>query len=601
MKLSRLLSCVFLLSTLLLVACADNEKPVLIATATPGPNTPTASAPATVTAAPTSTMAVPTTQPPTPTPPVDKDTILATLDPAKPGNDISPYIYGLAAGDDSDPNYFTDIKPGLLRWGGNPATRFNWVLGNAWNAGRDYEFRNGDYGNPGKNVADDFVQTGVQYKIPTLITIPTIGWVAKNTDNNTQSLNVPAHGGPPVKAGSNAIAGYDPTANQKLTSVLSLPRKNAPFAYPPDPKSQTVYQDEWVANLVKKFGPASTGGVKFYSMDNEPDLWSETHTDVHPARMGYDDVLKEFVDYASAVKDVDPSALITGPTSWGWTGYFYSDLDRGSDNFKTAADRAKHGNVPFLPWFLDQLKQYEQKNGKRILDVLDVHYYPQGDGVYGGTTDDKTNALRLRSTRSLWDNNYIDESWINQQVRLIPRLKEWVDTYYPGTKIAISEWNWGADTTLNGALAITQVLGAFGREGLYMAAYWRNPPANSPGFSAFKMYTNFDGKGSTFGDKSVPVTLSDDQKVNVFAALDSSTGHLRLIMVNTQTDKEQKIEVRFPTALPAQSASVYELSAQTNNTLTAKSPLDISGGTSLRVTIPAYSATLIDLGKISGS
>jgi hypothetical protein len=583
-----------LIGTILMTACADDEGPVLVATSTANA---TFQAQTGITGTPTtaSTTQATTTKAATPTPPVDKDTIVATLDPSKPGNPISPYIYGLAGSDDKDPNYLANLKPGLLRWGGNPSTRFNWVLGNAWNAGRDFEFRNGNYGNAGKDVANEFVQTGQKYKIPVLITIPTIGWVAKNSDNNTRSLNVPNNGGPALSVGSDAIKGYDPAANQKLTSVLSLPRKNAPFSYPPSPASQTVYQDEWVANLIKNFGTAGNGGVKFYAMDNEPDLWSQTHTDVHPVQMGYDSMLKEFVDYASAVKEVDSSSMITGPVSWGWNGYFWSELDRGDDNFKTAADRARHGGVPFLPWFLDQLKKYEQKNGTRILDVLDVHYYPQATGVYNGTTDPQTNALRLRSTRSLWNNTYIDESWINQPVRLLPMLKDWVDNYYPGTKIGISEWNWGADDTLNGALAIAQVLGAFGREGLYMASYWRNPPANSPGYSAFKMFTNFDGKGGTFGDKSVPVTLMDDQKVNVFAAVDSSSGHLRLIMVNTQPDKLQKVALRFPAALAAQSAGLYELSAQTNNTLTAKGSLNITGGPELQISLPAYSATLLDL------
>jgi hypothetical protein len=248
-----------------------------------------------------------------------------------------------------------------------------------------------------------------------------------------------------------------------------------------------------------------------------------------------------------------------------------------------------------LPWFLDQMKQYEQKNGQRILDVLDIHYYPQGVGIYNGTTDPKTNALRLRSTRSLWDNTYFDESWINTPVRLIPMLREWIDNYYPGTKIGISEWNWGADDTLNGALAITQVLGTFGSEGVYMAAYWRYPPANSPGYAAFKLFTNFDDKGSTFGDRSIPLKVSNDAKVSAYAALDSSSGRLRLLLVNTQPDTEQKIEVRLPKALPAQSAGRYELSAQTGNRLAAQTPFDVASDTKLEITLPAYSATLLDL------
>ena len=33
--------------------------------------------------------------------------------------------------------------------------------------------------------------------------------------------------------------------------------------------------------------------------------------------------------------------------------------------------------------------------------------------AFGNGNDPATNALRLRSTRALWDPSYVDESWIN--------------------------------------------------------------------------------------------------------------------------------------------------------------------------------------------
>jgi len=47
------------------------------------------------------------------------------------------------------------------------------------------------------------------------------------------------------------------------------------------------------------------------------------------------------------------------------------------------------------------------------------------------------------SAFSLWDPNYTDPAWINDKVMLIPRLRNWVNTYYePGTPIGITEYNW---------------------------------------------------------------------------------------------------------------------------------------------------------------
>jgi hypothetical protein len=564
------------------------------------------------TPAPTSALEagkLPTSQAIITVPPLDKtptpaptranpNALQVRIDKNKVLNPISPLIYGLAGGDESDPNYDTELRPGLARWGGNPTTRYNWVYGNAFNAARDFEFRNGNYGTiaaPGQRfLASEAIQDSKNRNIPFLLTVPTIGWVAKNDDMNIFSKNVPQTGGAPLQPGSEAIKGYDPTANRQLTSVQSKARKNAPFVDKPNPLSTVVYQDEWVNHLVKRFGKAAEGGVKFYAMDNEPDLWCQTHTDVHPLCMGYDAMRDRFLEYANAVKDVDQTAMITGPVVAGWVWYFYSELDRGEDNFRTAADRKAHGNMPFLPWFLNEIRKDDEKKGRRSLDVLDIHYYPQAVGVYEGKVDADTQAVRLRSTRALWDKTYTDESWIAQPVNLIPLMQSWIKEYYPDTKLGITEWNWGADTTLNGALAIANVLGIYGREGVYMAAYWRNPPSKSPGFYAFKLFTNFDDKGSSFGDQAVAANNNDLYNVSSFAAVDSKTNRLRIMLINNQPDKERDIEVTLVSPVASQNAKVFEVSNRTGAKLATQPDIAVSGS-SIELKLPAYSIVLIDL------
>src|SRR5450756_93397 len=198
--------------------------------------------------------------------------------------------------------------------------------------------------------------------------------------------------------------------------------------------------------------------------------------------------------YAAAIKTIDPGAKTLGPVLWGWTAYFYSALDEaaGGSWWNNPVDRNNHGGVPFAEWYLQQMRAYEQQNGIRILDYLDLHYYPQdnypsGQGIFSQNLGDATlQALRLRSTRSLWDPTYTDESWINDQVYLIPRMHGWVNSDYPGTKIAVSEYNWGALGYLNGALAQADILGIFGREALDLATLWDPPTASQPGAFAFR-------------------------------------------------------------------------------------------------------------------
>lgn len=463
------------------------------------------------------------------------------VDPTRILRPISPLIYGVAH---ASPDQLIALGAQLNRWGGNPNTRYNWV-NSAWNAARDWEFRN--YGNdsgkpqPAGSSTDEFVKANFGVGAETVLTVPAMGWVARNTDKQVQSVGVPPDGGPPSTADGDAIAGYDPTENRQRTSVQSLARKNAPFVDAPEQSGGPVFQDEFVHHLVGRFGAADGDGVRYYVIDNEPDLWSSTHTDVHPVQMSYDQTLATFLDYATAIKAVDPTANVAGPALSGWTAYLYSARDRGTDNYRAHADRQAHGDVPFLPWWLDQVRHHDEQAGARSLDVLDVHYYPQAANVYSAADDPYTRGLRLRSTRSLWDPNYVDESWINDKVRLIPRMREWIDQYYPGTRLAIGEWSWGAENSISGALAIADVLGIFGREGVDIASYWTFPPTDSPTAKGFQIFTRYNSEGDTFGDRAVPSTVDTSADyVTSYASLDSATNELVIIAIN----KIQNVDLR---------------------------------------------------------
>jgi len=115
-----------------------------------------------------------------------------------------------------------------------------------------------------------------------------------------------------------------------------------------------------------------------------------------------------------------------------------------------------------------------------------------------------------------------------------------VNSYYPGTKIAISEYNWGALDRLNGALAQADVLGIFGREGLDLATIWGPPTSTQPGAYAFRMYLNYDGNGSKFGDTSVSASSADQGQLALYGAQRSSDKAVTLMMVNkTGNDLDQ--------------------------------------------------------------
>ena len=239
------------------------------------------------------------------------------------------------------------------------------------------------------------------------------------------------------------------------------------------------------------------------------------------------------------------------------------------------------------------MRAYEQQHGTRILDYLDLHYYPQSQGVaLQGAGDANTQALRLRSTRSLWDPSYVDESWIDEEVRLIPRMKEWAQRY-PGTRTAISEYNWGALDDINGALAQADLLGIFGREGLDLATLWAPPTANQPGAYAFRIFRNYDGKGAAFGETSLRAISDDQDKLAIYAA-ERGDKTLTIVVVNKSNENLASV-IALQNADVQDSAHIYRYSAANLGAIERGDDLKVANN-ALDASFPASSITLIELG-----
>src|SRR5260221_12989091 len=372
------------------------------------------------------------------------------IDCSKQAVRISPLIYGIAKG-----------TPGLgetvHRVGGNTSTRLNWDLRGVWNTGSDWFFENVKGTDTG---LADWIEEGHAAGVKMAVTVPMIGWVAKDAT----SVGFPISKLGPQRARDEgrpeAGDGFRPDG----APVTPGPPTTTSVAAPPEVIRR------WIGAIRQKDAERGARGVDMYFLDNEPDLWNTTHRDIHPEPLSYDELLDRTIRYGTAIRETDPEAVIAGPASWGWSGYFYSAKDVAV-GWHLQPDRRAHGGVPLLPWYLQSLAAHEKRTGVRVLDVLDVHFYPQAKGVFGkdGGIDPETSALRLRSTRALWDPTYKDESWIGEHVNLLPRLASWVAQNYPGRGISIGEWSLGAEKHISGGLAIAEALGRFAQRQLNSA------------------------------------------------------------------------------------------------------------------------------------
>ena len=501
---------------------------------------------------------------------------------------INPNIYGVAHATTAQLN---DLNSPLNRNGGNNTTRYNWQA-NADNRGNDWYFQSiGDSSATAGERGDTFVAGTRSASAQPMLTVPTIGWVAKVGAGRS-------------KLASFSIAKYGAqTGNdwQWFPDAGNGVRTNGQFVAGNDPNDASVpsdaaFQRGWVQHLVARWGTAAAGGLQHYILDNEPSIWHATHRDVHPTGATMDELRDRIVEYAGMIKTVDPAALVSAPEEWGWSGYFYSGYDQqyGSTNgWSILPDRNNHGGAEYLPWLLDQLRQQHSTTGRRLLDVFTVHYYPQG----GEFSDDVSNAMQLRrnrSTRSLWDPNYVDETWISDRVRLIPRLRGWVSTYYPGTSIGITEYNWGAESHINGATTQADVLGIFGREGLDMAARWTTPSATTPTYKAMKLYRNYDGSKSAFGDTSVAAVAPNPDAVSAFAAQRTSDGSVTVMVINKQLTGTTAATINIANFTNRATAEAWQLTSA--NAIVHLADVPLTGNT-LSVTLPAQSITLFVVPK----
>jgi len=512
--------------------------------------------------------------------------VTVNVDAAAARRRIDPRVYGVNFASQAQ---LEALNVPLNRWGGNSTTRYNWQV-NADNRANDWYYESiasGDATPAG--AMDSFVGDTKAALAEPMLTIPTIGWVAKLGANRSKlaSYSVAKYG---AQTGTD-WQWYSDAGNGVQPNGTPITWNDPNDASVP---SDAAFQQGLVQHLVNRWGAASAGGVRYYLLDNEPSIWFSTHRDVHNVGPGMDEILGDFLDYGAKIKLADPGALIAGPEEWGWSGYFYSGADQqygGQHGWGTLPDRIAHGNKDYLPWLLDQLHQHQVSTGVRLLDVFTVHYYPQG-GEFGNATDDAMSLRRNRSTRSLWDPNYVDETWISDKVRLIPRLRQWVDTYFPGTQIGITEYSWGADAAINGATTQADVLGIFGREGLDLATRWVVPDTTSVTFKAFQMYRNYDGNKSTFGDVSVSATGPNPDQTSVFAARRNADGALTIMAVNKVLSGTTNVAVNLSNFLGRGTAQVYRLTSA--NAISHPSDVAVTGNT-FTASLPAQSVTLFVL------
>lgn len=444
---------------------------------------------------------------------------------------ISPYIYGTNQLLSGGENWTA------LRIGGNRLTGYNWE-NNASSAGSDWSHYSDNYlpsvfgipanisNSPGI-VTTTFQNQAIGLGAYSVVTLQMAGYVS---------------------ADKNGAVQVSETAPSQRWARVQF-EKNSSWSLQPDVSDSVVYIDEYVHFLTHTFGLANSAtGIRGYELDNEPDLWVGTHPRLHPDVTKCAELVERSIALSSAVKKVDPYAEIFGPVSYGFNG-FYSCQSAPDWNSVSAGK----GYSWFLDYYLDCMKAASDSAGKRLLDVLDLHWYSEAMGSDNKRITDPASQstaaalARVQAPRSLWDFSYRENSWIGQwfssYLPLIPRVQRSIDKHYPGTKLAFTEWNYGGEDDVSGAIAIVDVLGVFAKYGVYLSTFWQLNSTAPYISAAYKMFRNYDGQNSGFGDLLIPSQASDSTNSSIYGSFSAGKKEIHLIVVNKNFD--QSIEGNF--------------------------------------------------------
>lgn len=500
---------------------------------------------------------------------------------------ISRYIYGM-----NGVNWGS--RPANLtfgRSGGNRLTCYNWE-NNASNAGEDWYNQNdwllGTPNDPPGYAATPMINENRANNAGSLITIPIVDHVA--ADHGHWNSAYP-------QGDVNQTSNY-----LNVRFKQNVARKGGAFTTTPSTTDAFVYQDEFVSFIKGLYPGSATDPQKpiFYSLDNEPDLWASTHPRIRGDATGssgtgptYSEMLQKTIEYADAIKDVEANAIVFGPVNYGWQGFV---------DLQGASDAGTHGD--FHTYYLQQLAAAETTYGRRLVDVLDIHWYPEalggGQRITGDGTGTQISEARKQAPRSLWDTTYTEDSWVAQwgtsgPIYLLPRIQAKINAHYPDTKIAITEYYYGGGDHISGGIAQADVLGIYGREGVFAANLWRLGSTNhSFIYGGFEMFRDYDGNNGSFGNTSIQATNSDVANASVYASMNAGNPNEIVIVCINKSNSAQTAGIDLTHTVAFNTVEVYQLTSA-NSQPQQQADLNITLTNAFQYTMPANSVTTLVL------
>jgi hypothetical protein len=307
--------------------------------------------------------------------------------------------------------------------------------------------------------------------------------------------------------------------------------------------STTALLDHW-------FGAKGLGydksKMRYWTMDNEPEIWFGTHDDIMPAQLSAEAFMQLYFAVAKKARARYPDIKLVGPvpaSEWQWYSW---------DNKKIEANGKSY---VWLEYFIKRVAEEQAATGIRLLDVIDIHSYPnenkdedivQLHRIYFDTTYVYPGANGVKTTSpSGWDNN------INKEY-IFERCNRWLNQYMGnkhGVSFAVSEYGFTNNNANVTAVSYASVLGTFADHQVeyFTPWYWYNGM-----WEVLHLYSRY------FHENSVRAVSSEEQRVSAYTSVNDACDSMTIILVNRDLSALKSCNVKILNFTAANAGYTYK-------------------------------------------
>ena len=453
------------------------------------------------------------------------------IDITKGQKTVSPFIYGknnllpstfLNSGTTTEITLAKEAGVRFVRQGGgNNCTKYNWRL----KLSSHPDWYNNVYANDWDAAAKNLIDKlpGVQG----MWSFQLLGKAAANTKNN---FNDWAYNQSQWWAGTsqNLAGGGQPNTTSTNTGK-ALVEGNTNLYLMEWPADSTVgILDHW-------FGTKGLGYnknmIRYWNMDNEPEIWSGTHDDVMKTQCSAEEFMQLYFKVAKAARAKYPDIKLVGPVpanEWQWYRW-----DKG-----ISSGGKKY---PWLEYFIKRISEEEKATGIKLLDVLDIHFYP-------GETDAAT-CVQLH--RVFFDRTYVypgangvkeanggwDET-INKEY-IFGRCADWLTKYMGannGINFGVTEIDIKPTDPNVQAVWYASTMGEFMKQGVEIFTPWSWRVGMWETLHLFSRYNQ-----KTY----VQAVSQNEALVSAYPTINDSKDSLTIVLVNRSLTAKTNVSLNF--------------------------------------------------------